>query len=190
MNKIALVLIAIVLVSSAALSQGTMAKSGQWGIQTSLGVASSPPSAPQGFPSNTSVGMKFWASDNMAVRVSVGFASVSPPSVAGQTSNSASSYSFGAGFEYHMDSKGGNVSPYVGLAAGYGGISTSGATNLPSLIEVTGFVGGEYFFSSNFSWAGQVGLGFVSESNSGGTTSSGSAFGTSSATMIASWYLN
>ena len=106
MKKIALVLIAIAVLSAAAMA-GDMAKSGQWGIQTSLGAASG---------SSSTIGLKFMASENFAVRVEAGFQSFSP----GGGGSSTSGYGFGAGFEYHMTAVGG-VSPYVGLGAGYAG---------------------------------------------------------------------
>ena len=83
----------------------------------------------------------------------------------------------------------GGVSPYVGLGAGYSGWSVSGATNNPSWFSVGGYWGGEYFFSSNFSWAGQLGVNFQSYSP-GGAAPSQTNIGTCSATMIATWYLN
>src|SRR5712671_4935472 len=98
MKKIAFVLIAILIVSSVAMSQ--MAKQGQWGIQTSLGGANSP------VQSTSTIGAKFMASDNVAVRVEVGVSSVTPSGGSASTG-----YAIGAGFEYHMDAHG-NVSPY------------------------------------------------------------------------------
>lgn len=192
MKKIALVSIAIVLVSCAAIA-GDMAKSGQWGIQTSLGVANSP------VLSGSTIGLKFMASENLAVRVEAGFTSATPAGTSGSTSG----YTFGAGFEYHMTAVGG-VSPYVGLQAGYGGGSPPSppagvtAPPTPSLFRVTGIWGGEYFFSSNFSWGGEIGIGYSSISNQlsgvdalgNPTYGSASAIGTGSATMILSWYLN
>ncbi len=180
MKKIAFVLIAIAIVSSAAMA-GDMAKSGSWGVQTSLGAATGVLGS--AISTNT-VGFKFWASDNMAVRVEAGFTSVSP---AGGSSSSA--YDIGAGFEYHMAPLAGSVSPYLGLGLGYSGTSISGAANNPSQFNVLGYWGGEYFFSANFSWAGQIGIGYSSYSPGGGGSTS-SAFGTTSATMIATWYLN
>jgi len=187
MKRIAFLLIAIAIISSAAMA-GDMAKSGQWGVQTSLGLASAPLTS-TGAPSNSTVGLKFMASDNMAVRVEAGFASMSVNGV------SNSSYGFGAGFEYHMESKGGSVSPYVGLGLGYYGVSVNGASNTPSTFSVDGVFGGEYFFSSAFSWAGQVGIGYLNESNAyydatNNSYSSASVFGTVSATMILTWYVN
>ncbi len=182
MKKIALVLIAIAIVSTAAIA-GDMAKSGQWGVQTSLGVASSPQ------PIST-LGLKFMASENLAVRIEAGFGSFSP---GGSGSSTSSGYAFGAGFEYHMTAVGG-VSPYVGLQAGYGGESTptptGGTSTNASNVSVNGVWGGEYFFSSNFSWAGEIGLGFVSSSSGVTGASSSSTIGTGSATVILTWYLN
>src|SRR5436309_2222992 len=164
MNRVALTLMAMLLIVSIASSQGTMAKSGQWGVQTSIGLSSSP------ILSTATIGAKFMASDNLAIRVEAGFASSTPPSPPTGSSSATTGYGFGGGFEYHMDSKGGSVSPYVGLEAGYGGGSTPSpstgtAPPTPALFGVEGVVGGEYFFSSNFSWGGEIGVGFQSLSN-------------------------
>ena len=177
MKKIALVLIAIALISASALA-GDMVKSGQWGIQTSLGVAGSP------VIGTNSAGVKFMASENLAVRVELGFTSFSPAGGGGSTSG----YALGAGFEYHMESKGGNVSPYVGLQAGYGGGSAPGGGTTPTVFAVNGVFGGEYFFSSNFSVGGEVGLGFASAGASGATSTGIGTFGVGN--WIATWYLN
>ena len=178
MKKIALVLIAIAVVSTVAIA-GDMAKSGQWGVQTSLG---------SGNAFTSTVGLKFMASENFAVRVEVGFNSFSP----GGGGSSTTTYGVGAGFEYHMTAVGG-VSPYVGLGAGYSGLSfpnlPAGQSN-PSVFNVQGYWGGEYFFSSNFSWAGQIGLGFTSVSSGVSGASAATNIGTASATFILSWYLN
>jgi len=180
MKKIAFVLIAIALISASALA-GDMAKSGQWGVQTALGISKDLSEL-----TAENLGVKFMASDNVAIRLMAGFSSYSP----GGGGNSSSAYNFGGGFEYHMDSKGGNVSPYVGLQAGYSGVSIGGATSNPSAFGVQGVLGGEYFFSSNFSWGGEIGVGFASMSSGVSGASSSSLFGTTSATMIATWYLN
>ena len=177
MKRIALVLMAIVVVSAVAFS-GDMAKQGAWGVQTSLGFASA-----TGVGAVTT-GWKFRVSDNMAVRAEVGFSSFSPAGGGG----SSSGYGFGAGFEYHWNPSGmGNVSPYVGAGLGYGGSSAAGGGTSPTSLTVGGFVGGEYFFSSNFSVAGQVGLGFNSAGVSGATNST---IGTMNAAGIWTWYLS
>ena len=84
MKKVALVLMAIVLVGSVAMSQG-MAKSGQWGVQTSLGAGS---------VTTSTIGFKFMASENLAVRAEVGLNSYSP----GGGGNTQTGYGVGAGF--------------------------------------------------------------------------------------------
>jgi outer membrane protein W len=180
MKRIALILIAIFVIAAVSFA-GDMAKSGSWGIQTSLGAATGVSGA--GLSTST-VGFKFWASDNMAVRIEAGFTSATPGG-----GSSSSAYDVGAGFEYHMAPLAGSVSPYVGLGLGYSGVSISGASDNPSQFSVLGYWGGEYFFSSNFSWAGQIGIGYVSMTPGGGGSTS-SAFGTTSATTIFSWYLN
>lgn len=178
MKKIALVLMAIAIVSTAAMA-GDMAKSGQWGVQSSIGAASSPVFGV------SSVGFKFMASENLAVRAELGFGSFSP----GGGGTSTSGYVFGAGFEYHMTAVGG-VSPYVGAQVGYGGGSTGGGGSSPYTLNITGVWGGEYFFSSNFSWAGEVGLGYTNFSSGVSGASSSSSIGTASTQFILTWYLN
>src|SRR5437899_2135263 len=103
MKKIALILIAIFVITALSFG-GDMAKTGSWGVQTSLGVANGAPGT-SGFPSAPTVGMKFWASDNMAIRAEVGYASLSPAS----GGNSASAYNVGGAFEYHMAPVAGGV---------------------------------------------------------------------------------
>jgi len=175
MKKIALVLIAIAVLSTAAMA-GDMAKSGQWGIQTSLGAGSQ---------TSSTIGLKFMASENLAIRVEAGFASFSP----GGGASTSSGYGFGAGFEYHMTAVGG-VSPYVGLGAGYNGVSIGGAANNPSAFNVLGYWGGEYFFSSNFSWAGQIGFGFNSTSSGVSGAPTATTIGTTSLATTLTWYMN
>jgi hypothetical protein len=184
MKKIAIVLIAIFVLGASAFA-GDMAKSGSWGIQTSLGVGTSPLASEV---SISSIGLKFMASENLAIRVKAGFTSYTPSVLTGSTSNSASGYEFAGGFEYHMTGVG-SVSPYVGAQFGYGGESLpSGGTNVSNW-DVVGVFGGEYFFSSNFSWAGEVGIGYANFGAASGYDAA-HAFGTTSATMIFSWYLN
>jgi len=174
MKNIALILVAIVLVSSLAFA-GDMAKSGQWGVNSVIGLQS----VGVGF---SGAGVKFMASENMAVRAEVGFSSTSTSGGSG----SASGYGIGAGLEFHQTAIGG-VSPYFGVQAGYSGESLpNGGTNA-SGFSVMGVYGGEYFFSSNFSWAGEIGVGFRSAGPSGATTTT---FGTGSADMVFTWYLN
>jgi len=179
MKKIALVLMAIAVLSAAAFA-GDMAKSGQWGIQTSLSTSSQ------------TLGLKFMASENLAIRAEGGFQSSTPAVASGQTSSSTTFYVFGAGFEYHMMGVGG-VSPYVGLGGGYLGSSYPNLqapyTN-PNAWFIEGHWGGEYFFSSNFSWAGQLGLKYTSASDGITGDSNANSFNTFNATMIATWYLN
>jgi outer membrane protein W len=178
MKRIVIVLLAIAIVSGAAMA-GDMAKSGQWGVQSSFGAGN--------FYTST-VGLKFMASENLAVRFEAGFNSFSP----GGSGSSTSNYGVGAGFEYHMTAVG-DVSPYVGLGAGYSGRSipnlAAGDSN-PNYFDVKGYWGGEYFFSSNFSWAGQIGLDFWSYNSGAQGASSSTTITTSNATFIFSWYLN
>ena len=186
MKNIALVLMAIALVGAVA-HAADMPKQGQWGIQTSIGVASSP------VLGSSTIGAKFMVSHNVAIRAEIGVTSVSPAGGGGSTTG----FEIGAGFEYHLASAPGNVSPYLGLQAGFGGGSVSGGGSTPSRFGVNAVFGGEYFFSSNFSAAGEVGIGFSSLSNQPAptvtdptATGSTTRFGTGSAIFILTWYMN
>jgi hypothetical protein len=186
MKNIALALMVIALLSTTGYA-ADMAKQGEWGIQTSLGVASSTILA------TSSVGFKFMVSHNVAIRAEAGFSTFSPAGGGGSTSG----FEFGAGFEYHLTSAPGSVSPYLGLQAGFGGGSVSGGGTTPSLIGANAVFGGEYFFSSNFSAAGEIGVGFSSLTNQPAptpqdptATGSSTTFGTRSVIFIVTWYMN
>jgi hypothetical protein len=165
-------------VSLAALGQaGDMARSGSWGIQSAIGVSSATG------PGAATIGVKFFVSREVAIRVEAGVTSISPPG-----GSTATGYAVGAGFEYHFAPVGG-VSPYLGVQGGYGGSSVSGGGNTPSVFGARAVWGGEYFFSSNFSWAGEIGFGFSSYKPASG--SSTNTFGTTgTAAFILSWYMN
>ena len=75
-------------------------------------------------------------------------------------------YDLGVGFEYHFGGKGG-VSPYAGAALSYSGESFSTGGPTASDFGVKLVFGGEYFFSDNFSWAGELGLGYRSPLTTG-----------------------
>ncbi len=182
MKRLLLVLLALVLVGSVASAQ-MMAKSGMWGIQTSLGFATSTTLAAP------TIGAKFLVSDDIAIRFEAGITSASVTGGAGSTTG----YAVGGAFEYHLTGGKGNVSPYVGLGVGFGGSSLPGGGTAPTSLTVGGFFGGEYFFSTNFSAAGQIGVGFNSTGISGATTttiSTGSMNATSTAAIIWTWYIN
>lgn len=180
MKRFAIVLIAIIVMGSIAFS-GDMAKQGQWGVQTAVG----PTNLGSGLGLQ-SAGFKFMISDNSAIRAGLAFSSFSP----GGGGNSQSEFGIGAGFEYHMTAVGG-VSPYLGLQAGYDTYSPGGGANSPNLFSVGGVYGGEYFFSSNFSMAGEVGIKFQSYSSGASGASASTMFGTTGvASLIATWYLN
>ncbi|HVO39280.1 MAG TPA: outer membrane beta-barrel protein, partial [Spirochaetia bacterium] len=128
------------------------------------------------------VGVKYLITDAIAIRAALGLANVAA------SGGSATYYDLGAGFEYHFGGKGG-VSPYAGAEVSYSGESISTGGTTPSEFGLAGVVGGEYFFSNNFSWAGEARLGFDSATSAGGvtTTSIGTIFGFST---FLTWYLN
>ena len=96
-------------------------------------------------------------------------------------------YSLGAGFEYHFGAGKGGVSPYAGAQLSYSGESISTGGTTPSDFGLAAVVGGAYFFSNNFSWAGEARLGFDSATAAGVTTTTIGTFGF--ATFL-TWYLN
>jgi hypothetical protein len=172
MKRLVLVLIAVVLISISAFAEGTP-KAGEFGIQTSVAVftfLSVPPLA--------SLGAKYWITDAMALRAGLGFASQSG-------SNSMTAYDIGAGFEYHFAGKGG-VSPYAGIQASINSQTPSGGSATTGYM-INAVLGGEYFFSNNFSWGGEIGIGVGGSDNNGVTSTLVSTVG---AATILTWYLN
>jgi hypothetical protein len=174
MKKILLVILAVVLVSSLTFAEGE-AKSGQFGLQTGLiftGV---------GLNFNIDIGAKYIVTDNIALRAGLGLMNIS------SGGDSTTFYDLGAGFEYHFGGKGG-VSPYVGAALSYSGASSSAGGDTPSEFGLDAVFGGEYFFSSNFSWAGEARLGFVFDDDGAGTKTN--FIGTLGFATFLTWYIN
>jgi len=174
MKKIVLVILAIVLVSSLTFAEGE-AKSGQFGLQTGLvftGVG-------LGFVGD--IGAKYMITDSIAIRAALGLLNIS------SSGNSTTLYDLGAGFEYHFAGKGG-VSPYAGAEISYSGASFSAGGDTPSEFGLDGVFGGEYFFSSNFSWAGEARLGFVFDDDGAGTKTN--FIGTLGFATFLTWYIN
>lgn len=190
MKKLGFILLAVVFVSSLAFA-GDMAKSGAWGIQSSLGIASSNGVSGPGF---STIGAKYMLNENLALRGEVGYGTYTP---ANSNVGSGNSLGIGVGVEDHMTAVGG-VSPYVGLQFGYGTGSPSlpngtSSSNNPATMNFKLAWGGEYFFSSNFSWAGELGVGYwmiSNQSDGNGGTASAKMIYTNSATMIFTWYMN
>ena len=69
----------------------------------------------------------------------------------------------------------------------YGGESLSVGGSTPSVFGLAGVFGGEYFFSSNFSWACEARLGFVSYNNVATPTTT---IGTLGFATFLTWYIN
>ena len=174
MKKIILVFVAVVAINFSVMADGAP-KKGLFGIQTAVGLTSTSFSA-SGF-----LGAKYFFTDAIAARASLGFANSTVGAAGGGTG-----FDLGAGFEYHFGGKGG-VSPYAGAELGYSIGSPAGGGTSSNDFVVDGVFGAEYFFSSNFSWAGEVRLGYTTGSNAG---TNFSIFGTDWAAFILSWYLN
>jgi hypothetical protein len=174
MKRLLLVLVAVMAINFSVMADGAPRK-GTIGIQSAVGLTGTNLS-PSG-----SLGAKFFITDAIAVRASLGFSSSTTSGGGGGTG-----FDLGAGFEYHFGGKGG-VSPYAGVELGYSIGSPAGGGNAQNVFAVDGVFGAEYFFSSNFSWAGELMLGYAS--NTIGAASS-SSFGTNAAIFIITWYLN
>ncbi len=174
MKRLVLVLSLVVLVSTFTFAQAA-AKPGQFGIQSALTFTS--------VGGSGAVGGKYWINNNVAVRAAVGFLNIAG------TGLTTTRYDLGAGFEYHFGGKGG-VSPYAGAEVSYSGESVSTGGKTDSDFALQGVFGGEYFFSSNFSWAGELGLGFDSSyaALTGNTTTTIGTFGFAS--FLLTWYIN
>jgi hypothetical protein len=95
-------------------------------------------------------------------------------------------FDLGVGFEYHFGGKGG-VSPYAGAQISYSGASVPAGGTAPSQYGIDAVFGGEYFFSSNFSWAGEARFGVVSDSTAGVKTT---YIGTLGFAAFLTWYIN
>jgi hypothetical protein len=171
MKKLVLVILAIVVVSSSAFAEGAPTP-GQLGLQTAVTFTNVP-----GFTGD--LGAKYIITSNIAVRAALGLSSTSSGGA------STTFFDLAAGVEFHFGGKGG-VSPYAGAEISYSGASVPVGKG-PSSFGVNGVFGGEYFFSSNFSWAGEARLGFRTD-NVAGTTST--TFGTAGIATFLTWYIN
>jgi hypothetical protein len=172
MKKLVLVILAVVLVSSSAFAEGGP-KAGQLGLQTSVTFTTAIAGLDAG-----DLGAKFMITDALAVRAGLGLKSVSAGGV------STTLFDLGAGFEYHFGGKGG-VSPYAGAEISYSTAASGGTSQ--SEFGLNGVFGGEYFFSSNFSWAGEARLGFRTNNIAGTTTTT---IGTAGLATSLTWYIN
>jgi hypothetical protein len=173
MKRLFLVVLAVVLVGSFAFAD-VKAKAGQFGVQTDLIFTNAGASSP------FSVGAKYMITDSLGLRASLGFLNQ------GSGGSSVTLYDLGVGMEFHFGGKGG-VSPYAGAELSYSGAAYSSGATAPSEFGICALFGGEYFFSSNFSWAGEARLGF-SSATAGGTTTT--TFGTFGFATFLTWYIN
>ncbi len=177
MKRLLFLVLVLACVATLAFSEGAP-KGGEFGIQGSLAFTATgnSPFFPMG-----SLGAKYFITDAIAVRAGVGFDNVA----SGGTSFTG--YDLAAGFEYHFGGRNG-VSPYAGAQVSYSGSSLSAGGSTASDFGVRAVFGGEYFFSNNFSWAGELGLGFDSFKNAAGTTAT--SIGTAAFTTALTWYIN
>jgi len=171
MNRFLFPVALFIVVSAYTFAEGAP-KGGEFGIQTSLGVTNSP------VLTVSSIGAKYFFTDAIALRGEFGLDS---QSTGGATTTG---FELGVGGEYHFGFKGG-VSPYAGAQFGYGGGTGPGVSG--NAFAIFAAFGGEYFFSNNFSLAGEVRLGFASENSAGATTSDIETLGVN---LIGTWYIN
>ena len=171
MKRLFLVVLAVVLVGSFAFAD-VSAKAGQLGLQSGLIFT--------GSGNAGAVGAKYMITDTIGARAGLGL------SISSSGGSSTTYFDLGGGVEFHFGGKGG-VSPYAGAELNYSGEAHSTGATAPSEFGMYAMFGGEYFFSSNFSWAGEARLGFDSRTSSGSTTTKFGSFGF--ATFL-TWYIN
>ena len=164
MKRLWLPILVFLFVVSFAFAEGAP-KSGDLGIQGGVVFTGVLYSSPYG-----TLGAKYYVTDSIALRAAVGLYNTS--AAGGNTG-----YDVGVGFEYHFGVKGG-VSPYAGAEISYSGESLSGGAAASSAVGIRAVLGGEYFFSNNFSWAGEIGLGYNSFYNPGPPATTTSTIGT------------
>jgi hypothetical protein len=128
------------------------------------------------------IGVTHMANDDIALRADAGVRRQSYSAAPG----TITVYDLGLGLEYRFAGKGG-VPPYVGAPFDYSGESISPEADTPSDLGIMALFGGEYFFSGNFSWAGEARVGFNNNKSAcrgEGSSPEGSSFGASSATAF------
>jgi outer membrane protein W len=157
MKKLVLIMFAAIVAGSLAFGQVT-ARGGQIGLQagtifTGIGEYTG------------AIGVKYLVNDAIALRADAGVRHYSYST----NSGTITAYDLGLGLEYHFEGKGG-VSPYVGALFNYSGESVSPKVDTPSDLGLMALFGGEYFFSSNFSWAGEARIGYDYYKSAAGDT--------------------
>jgi hypothetical protein len=173
LKKLVLIIMATVVICLTVDAQGAFPKAGQFGLQTDLVFTST------GFGNAGDVGAKIMITDNLALRLALG--------VQGSTLSLSSINTLvdlGAGLEFHFRIKGG-VSPYLGVEVSTNVASFTDVDYLSYGGGICAVFGGEYFFSSNFSWAGEARVGgiYFAEPPSG-------AIGTLGFATFLTWYFN
>jgi hypothetical protein len=174
MKKLPLVVLASVLAGSLGFGQG-MAKAGKFGLQTAITFTDATGS------SAGDIGVKYMIADGLALRAALGVLHY------GGSGSSQTLFDVGAGFECHFRALAG-VSPYAGAALSYSGEVLSSGGSAPSDFGIAALGGAEYFFSDNFSWAGEARLGFRTYDSGSSTTTRLGTLGMY--TFIMTWYLN
>jgi outer membrane protein W len=176
MKKLLLPIVVLLFIGMLAFAEGAP-KGGDFGINTVVLITSTG-------ASGGALGAKYFATDNIGFRAALGLENASSAGA------STTGYDFGVGFEYHFGGKGG-VSPYAGAELGYSGAAYSAGGPTPSEFAINGVFGAEYFFSSNFSWAGEIQVGYTSQNTVvAGTTVNTTYFGLGSVNIILTWYIN
>lgn len=122
---------------------------------------------------DASVSGKVWANDKLAVRLQLGFQSVS-------NGVSTTDFNLGGGLEYHWAVD--KVSPYIVGMLMYAS-DDQGATDLTSFSLFAGW-GAEYWWEKNFTAGGDAGISFTSTSNGADVTT----FGTGQSTIRLTYY--
>ena len=168
-----LVILTLLFVCSLTFADGAP-KGGEFGVQGALVFTT------LGLGSVGDLGITYMFADDFGMRADLGIVNSS------SGGSSAALFDLGVGIQYYFGNKGG-VSPYVGGELSYGGEFLSTGATTPSIFGVAAVLGGEYFFSSNFTWSGELRLGFVSYNNGTATTTS---IGTLGVASYLTWYIN
>lgn len=167
MKKVLLVVVALLIVSSATFAQLTQ---GKMAITTSIGPGAA-------------IGGAYALSDNMRLNAGLNFNSTSyTPS--GGSSVSQTTFGIGASLWMYKPAME-NVSMFYGGGVNFGSVGAAGNTPSSSTFGITLTAGTEYWFNSHFAWGGNVNIGFTSSGPSGATTS---VFGTQGVGTSLTWW--
>jgi hypothetical protein len=133
------------------------------------------------------VGMKYFVSDDLALRILLALATTSQDSTISTQESSQTNYGVGVGIEYHFRPLY-STTPYVGAVVGFAGTSNKstndGVTTTVSgtQFSIAAIAGFDWFFTRGIAAGAEMGLGFAT--NSGSTEVGSSSTDTNGPTQI------